>query len=285
MGTSPADKAAAFRGLHEAEGIFVMPNAWDAGTARLLAAAGFPAIATTSVGVAATLGLPDYQGALSRDDNLAACARIAAAVDLPVSADTEDGYGARPEDAAETVRLCIAAGLAGASLEDATHDPRDPLYEAELAADKVRAAREAIDASGVPLVLTARAECYLVGHDDPFSESVRRLNLYRAAGADCLYAPGPADPTVIGALVEAVDGPLNVVIGLAGSPLTVRQLEDLGVKRISIGGSLARATLALVRRAADEMARNGTFTFGADQIPDAELARILADFERDSGQG
>ncbi len=281
MAPSLADKAAAFFALHRADGAFVMPNAWNAGSAKFLAAADFPAIATTSAGIAFCLGKPDYDGSLGRDDNLAECERIAAAVPLAVSADTENGYGPAPEDAAETMRRCLDAGLAGASLEDHTYDKKAPLYAPELAAEKVRAARAAIDASGIPMVLTARAECYLVRHEDAFRESVKRLNLYREAGADCLYAPGVSDPDEIGALVEAVNGPINVVMGLAGSPLTVRQLEDLGVKRISIGGSLARATFGVIRDAAAEMLGSGTFGYAEAAVPDGEMSRFLQDISSD----
>ncbi len=278
MSTDLKAKAQAFRDRHRAAGCFVMPNAWDAGSARLLAAAGaFPALGTTSAGIAFARGLPDYEDKVPRAVMLEACAAIAAAVDLPVSGDLEAGYGETPEEVAETVGLAIAAGLAGGSLEDHLAGGAHDLYDVEAAAERVAAARAAIDASGVPFVLTARAECYLTGHPAPFEESVRRLNRYREAGADCLYAPGLKTAEEIGRLVRAVDGPVNVVMGLAGAALSVAELAALGVRRISVGGSLARAGYAAVRRAAEEMAGAGTFTYAADAIPDREMNAFMAE--------
>ncbi len=277
------DKARRFRDLHIEAGTFVMPNAWDAGSARLLAAAGFPALATTSAGIAFARGLPDYEDRVPRAVMLEACAGIAAAVELPVSGDLEAGYGATPEAVAETMRLAIAAGLAGGSLEDHLAGGAHQLYEVEAAAERVAAARAAIDASGIPFVLTARAECYLVGHPDAFAESVRRLNRYREAGADCLYAPGQRSAEEIGRLVREVDGPVNVVMGLAGARLSVAELAALGVTRISVGGSLARASFAVVRRAAEEIAGPGTFTYAASAIPDREMNAFMAG--KEGGEG
>ena len=282
MTTDLRDKAQAFDDLHRGPGCFVMPNAWDAGSARLLAAAGFAALGTTSAGIAFSRGLPDYEDRIPRAVMLEACAGIAAAVDLPVSGDLEAGYGATPEAVAETMRLAIEAGLAGGSLEDHLVGGENALYDIEQAAERVAAARAAIDASGLPFVLTARAECYLTGHPDPFAESVRRLNRYREAGADCLYAPGLKTAEEIGRLVREVDGPVNVVMGLAGAALTVNELAALGVKRVSVGGSLARASLAVVKAAADEMAGPGTFTFAAGAIPNGELNAFLAGEEGES---
>lgn len=265
------EKAAAFKKLHES-GCFLMPNAWDAGSAVMLGEGDFPAIATTSAGIAFSAGKDDGEGMIGREEMMAACAKIAAATDLPVSGDTESGYGPKPEDMAETVRQSIAAGMVGCSHEDfkdgAFMDP-------EEAADRIRAGREAADASGIDFTLTARAECFLAGHDDPFRESVKRLNLYREAGADCLYAPAIKDPDLIRDLCKAVDGPINVVMGLAGKPFSVAQLEDLGVRRISIGGSLFRATFGLVRRAVQEMSGDGTFGYADGQLPDRDLSRIM----------
>lgn len=279
--TFPTRAAQAFVDLHRAPGTFVMPNAWDAGSARLLAAAGFPALATTSAGIAFSMGLPDYEDRMSREVMLEACAKIAAAVELPVSGDLEAGYGATPEEVAETYRLSIAAGLAGGSLEDhrlvdGPGGPADGLYDIEEAAERVAAARAAIDATGVPYVLTARAECYLLDHPDAFAESVRRLNRYREAGADCLYAPGQKDAGEIAALVREVDGPVNVVMGLTGAALTVAELAACGVKRISVGGSLARAALGALRAAAAEIAEAGSFTYASNAIPDDELSAFMA---------
>lgn len=271
---SLAEKAAAFRALHE-EGCFLMPNAWDAGSAKLLAAAGFRALGTTSVGIAAGLGRPDYEWAVSRDEMMAAVGAIAAAVPLPVSGDLEAGYGAAPEDCAETIRRSVEAGLVAGSIED--HAAEAPLYELPQAVERVRAAVEAAEASGIAYTLTARAECFLVGHPDPLAESIRRLNAYREAGAHCLYAPGVTTPEQIGTLVREVEGPVNIVMGLKGSPLTMAELAALGVRRVSIGGSLARAALDLVRRAAEEMARDGTFGYADRQMTGRALAALFGE--------
>ena len=276
-------KAQAFLDLHAAPGAFIMPNAWDAGSARLLAAAGFPALGTTSAGIAFAMGLPDYEDRISRAVMLEACAAIAAAVDLPVSGDLEAGYGTTPEEVGETMGLAIEAGLAGGSLEDHLAGGAHELYDMEAAAERVAAAREAIDASGFPFVLTARAECYLVGHPDPFAESVRRLNRYREAGADCLYAPGQRSAEDMARLVREVDGPVNVVMGLKGATFTVAELAAIGVKRISVGGSLARVSLAAVKAAAEEMAGPGSFTYAASAIPDGELNAFMAGEEGGEG--
>jgi 2-methylisocitrate lyase-like PEP mutase family enzyme len=276
-----AAKGRRFRDLHLRDRAFIMPNAWDAGSARMLSLSGFEAIGTTSAGVCFGKGLRDYEDRLPREAMLASYAEIAAAVDLPVSGDLEAGYGDTPEAVAETIRLSVSAGMVGGSIEDHRTDPATPLYDIELAADRIRAAREAADGSGIPYTLTARAECYLVDHPDPFAESVRRLNRYREAGADCLYAPGIKDAATIAALVEAVDGPVNVVMGLAGAALSADELSALGVKRISIGGSLARATFAVVRDAAREMAEAGTFKFAEKAIADSEMNAIFAEFEKD----
>jgi len=272
-------KGRRFRDLHRRDRAFIMPNAWNAGSARMLSLAGFEAIATTSAGICFERGLPDYEDRLPRDVMLARCAEIAAAVDLPVSGDLEAGYGDSPEAVAETIRLSVAAGMVGGSIEDHRADPAVPLYDIELATERIRAAREAADRSGIAYTLTARAECYLVGHPDPFDESVRRLNRYREAGADCLYAPGVKDAATIAALVDAVDGPVNVVMGLAGAALSADELSALGVRRISIGGSLARTTFAAIRDAAREMAESGTFSFAEKAISDRELTSIFAGFE------
>lgn len=260
-----------------------MPNAWNAGSARLLADAGFAAIATTSAGIAYALGLPDAAGRVGRERMMQEIRGIADSVDLPVNADLENGYGAAPEAVADTIRQAIAAGAAGGNIEDYTGDERAPLYETGLAVERVRAACAAARSDGSGFVVTGRTDCYLVGHPDPFGESVRRANLYREAGADCLYAPGVRDAATIGALVREIAGPLNVVMGLAGAPIGVAELQALGVRRISIGGSLARATFGLVRRAAQEMRESGTFGYAAGQIPDAELGAFFAACEARKG--
>lgn len=214
-------KGQIFRELHAAPGLVLMPNAWDAGSARMLAAAGFSAIGTTSAGIAFSRGLPDYDGRVTRPEMLDCVGRIAAAVDLPVSADLEAGYGIAPQDVAQTIALFIQAGVVGGNIEDYSGDARCPLFDAMLASERIAAARQAADSSGLPFTLTARTDCYLAGVDDPFSEAVRRSNLYRQAGADCLFVPGIRDAATIAALVREIDGPLSVVMGLSGTALTV----------------------------------------------------------------
>ena len=270
-------KGSAFKELHSADGIFVMPNAWNAGSARMLEAAGFPAVGTTSAGISFCLGLPDYEGALSRDAALEETCRIAGALRIPVSADAENGYGHAPEEVAETIRRVAETGAVGASIEDySAAFGTGELYDRVLSAERIEAAVAAAASLPFPFTLTARAECYLSGHPNPFEESVARALSYRDAGADCLYVPGIADAETIDRLVKEVNAPINVVMGLAGSPMSVSQLEDLGVKRVSIGGSLARATFGTIRRAAEEIRERGTFTFSAEQVPDAELCRFFA---------
>ena len=271
-------KGKAFKDLHSAEGIFVMPNAWNAGSACMLEAAGFPAVGTTSAGISFCLGLPDSEGVLGREAALEETRRIAAAVRIPVSVDAENGYGHTPEEVADTIRRVADTGAVGASIEDyaAAYGTGD-LYDRVLAAERIEAAVATAVSLPFPFTLTARAECYLVGHPNPFAESVARANSYREAGADCLYVPGIADAEIIGRLVKEVGAPINVVMGLVGSPMSVNQLEDLGVKRVSIGGSLARATFGLIRRAAAEIREHGTFSYSEEQVPDSELCRFFAE--------
>ncbi len=278
MNEAQKSKGVIFRDLHLAEGIFVMPNAWNAGSACMLEAAGFSAVGTTSAGISYCLGLPDSEGVLSREAALEETRRIANAIRIPVSMDAENGYGHTPEEVAETIRMVADTGAVGASIEDyASSYGTGDLYDRGLARERIEAAVAAADSLPFPFTVTARAECYLVGHSDPFEESVARAVSYRDAGADCLYVPGITDPETIGRLVKEVDAPLNVVMGLAGSPMNVSQLEDLGVKRISIGGSLARATFGLIRRAAAEIRDHGTFTFADGQVPDPELCQFFSD--------
>lgn len=269
------DKAQDFAALHLADGTFVMPNAWDAGSAALLAQSGFKAIGTTSAGIAFSKALPDYENALSRADNMVAIAAISESIDLPVSADTEAGYGPTLNDVHETMALTIKAGAVGASLEDFTGDPALGLFDIEEATDRVAAAVAAIKSSGIPLTLTARAECFLMGVENPLKDAIERLNRYREAGATCLYAPGPVDKEIIATLVREVDGPLNVVSGLSTTSLSVEELGALGVKRISTGGALARASLAILRTASVEILTSGTFSFASSAIPDAELSALF----------
>ena len=267
----------AFRALHE-RGCFVIPNPWDVGSARYLQHLGFPALATTSAGFAFSQGLPDSgdDAVLTRDRSLAYIASIAAAVDLPVSADFMSGYGREPEDVAESVARCVATGVAGLSIEDATGDPASPLHELSIAVERVRAARQAIDRSGYDVLLTARAECYHVGHPDPLRESVRRLQAYAAAGADVLFAPGPQNPADIKALVEAVaPKPLNLLV-VRDIGLRVEEIAAIGVRRISVGGALALAAWTGFIRAAQTLKSEGSFAGLASLVPYAEINSLFA---------
>jgi 2-methylisocitrate lyase-like PEP mutase family enzyme len=274
-----------FRALHE-RGCFVIPNPWDVGSARYLQHLGFPALATTSAGFAFSQGLPDSgdTAAITRDRSLAYIASITAAVDLPVSADFMSGYGLEPEDVAESVAQCVATGVAGLSIEDATGDPTSPLYELSIAVERVRAARQAIDRSGDDVLLTARAECYHVSHSDPFRESVRRLQAYAAAGADVLFAPGPQNPAEIKALVDAVaPKPLNLLV-VRDVGLSVGDVAALGVRRISVGGALALTAWTGFMRAAQALRWKGSFDGLASLVPYAEINGLFAtDIERPRG--
>jgi 2-methylisocitrate lyase-like PEP mutase family enzyme len=265
-----------FRRLHES-GCFVIPNPWDVGTARYLRHLGFKALATTSSGFAFTRGLPDTDWAVPRDLMLAHIAEIVQATDLPVNADYESGYAHEPGAVAETVRLCVETGVAGLSIEDSTGDRAKPLYDLSLAVERIRAARRAIDATGSGVLLTARAECYLVGHPDPLRESIRRLQAYAEAGADVLYAPGPRSREDIRAIVEAASPkPVNVLMGGAAG-LTVGDLAELGVRRISVGSALSRAAWGGFMRAAREIAQDGRFDAFADAVPFADINGFFRD--------
>ena len=273
MANTQADKAAAFRALHERVGIFAIPNPWDIGTARILARLGFEALATTSAGLAFSLGRRD--GAVSRDEALAHARAIVEAPPLPVSADLENGFGDAPEIAAETIRLAAGTGLVGASIEDATGDPTQPIYDFGLAVDRVRAAAEAADALPFGFLLTGRAENFLHGRPN-LDDTIRRLQAYQEAGAHVLYAPGLRSAEDIAAVVRSVDRPVNVVMGELGPTLTLAELAALGVKRVSVGSALSCAALGAVLRAAREIAEYGSFTF-ADQA--ASFAEIEALFD------
>jgi 2-methylisocitrate lyase-like PEP mutase family enzyme len=267
-------RRAAFRKLHES-GCFVIPNPWDVGTARYLRQLGFRALATTSSGFAFSRGLPDTDWAVPRDMALNHIAEIVAAVELPVNADFESGYAHQPEAVAENVRLCVSTGVAGLSIEDATGDHQNPLYELPLAVDRIKAARGAIDESKTGVLLSARAECYLVGHAEPLKESIRRLQAYAEAGADVLYAPGPRKPEDIQAIVAAVSPkPVNVLIS-SNVGLSVSELAEMGVRRISVGSSLARAAWTGFIRAAKLIAEEGSFAGFDGSVPFAELNKFF----------
>jgi len=267
--TSQADRAAAFKALHDAPGAFVIPNPWDVGTAKMLALAGYQALATTSAGMAWALGRPD--GGVGRDGALAHARAIVGASDLPVSADLENGFGDAPAECAETVRGAAAAGLVGCSIEDATGRAGEPIYPLELAAARVQAAVAAARALPFPFMLTARAENFLHGRTD-LEDTLRRLRAFAAAGADVLYAPGLSTREQIAAVVQAVaPKPVNLLASPALGAITVAELGALGVKRISLGGALARVAYGAALRAARDLAANGRFGFLQETVSFAEI--------------
>lgn len=250
---------ARFRELHET-GCFVLPNPWDVGSAVFLETLGFQALATTSAGFAFSRGLPDSVDAVSRDLMLAHVRDLASSTSLPVNADFQSGYADDPDEMAENVRLCVATGVAGLSIEDATGHGAQPLYDDALAIRRIRAARQAIDATGSGVLLTARCEAYLVGHPDAFRTSRDRLVAFAEAGADCLYAPGVRDTEEIRAIVEAVaPKPVNVLVSSPSPTMTVAFLGELGVRRISVGAALARVAWGAFMRASEQIATTGTF--------------------------
>jgi 2-methylisocitrate lyase-like PEP mutase family enzyme len=263
-----ADQAVRFRSLHEGPEPLVMPNPWDAGSARLLAHLGFRALATTSSGFAGTLGRLD--GNVTRDEALAHAAAIVAATELPVSGDLENGFGDAPEAVAETITGAIAAGLAGGSVEDYTGRPDDPIYERSMATDRVAAAAEAAHSGPVPFVLTARAENHLHDRRD-LADTIERLQAFQEAGADVLYAPGLRDRAQIETVVRSVDRPLNVLL-LPGGP-TVAELAEVGVRRISVGGAFSYVAAGAVAAAARELLEDGTTGFMTQVVDGARTAR------------
>ncbi len=251
-------KAQAFRDRHfQSEG-FIIPNPWDAGTARLLAHAGFEALATTSAGLAFSLGLPD--GAVPRERVLAHLEEIAAATGLPVSADLENGYADAPEDVARTIRQAAQAGVVGASIEDVTGRADAPFYDIGFAAERIRAAVEAARALPIPFTLTARAENFFLGKQD-LADTIARLQAFQEAGADVLYAPGLSRSEDIATVIRAVDRPVNVLAGFGGSTLNAPELFALGARRVSVGGAMARSALGAFMQAAREMQEQGSFGY------------------------
>jgi 2-methylisocitrate lyase-like PEP mutase family enzyme len=266
---------AKFRELHEA-GCFVLPNPWDAGSAFYLERIGFKALATTSAGFAFSKALPDGPEFVARDLMLEHFREIVAATSLPVNADFQNGYADDPEGVAESVRLCVATGVAGLSIEDNSGQSEEPLYDFDLALERIKAARKAIDDSGLgaqtSCLLTARCEAYLVGDPDAFNTSIERLVAFADAGADCLYAPGVTEAEEISAIVDAVaPKPVNILVSTNNCNVTVAQLADLGVRRISVGGALARAAWGGFVASAKEIHDTGTFTAFAEATPFSEL--------------
>ncbi len=263
-----AEKGKTFRALHERDRAFIIPNPWDVGSARLLQSLRFEALATTSAGFAFSIGKAD--GAVGRDAMIEHSAAMVAAVDLPVSADLENGYGDDPGEVAETVRLAVGVGLAGCSIEDVAARAEHAPYELAVAAERVRAAAEVAHALPFPFTLTARAENYIVGRPD-LRDTIARLQAYQEAGADVLFAPGLKTKDDIRAVVRSVDRPLNVIMGLQGVQLSLADLSQMGVRRVSVGSALARAALAAFLAAAQEMQTRGTFMFAEGAVKYADL--------------
>lgn len=267
-----AEKGRVFRALHERDCAFIIPNPWDAGTARLLAYLGFEALATTSAGYAFSVGQRD--NTIGRDEMMVHVSAIASATELPVSADLENGYGDTPEIVAQTIKLAAATGLVGGSIEDMSGRVDRAVFELGHAADRVRAAAEAVRGLPFRFTLTARAENYLAGRPD-LNDTIKRLQAYQEAGADVLYAPGLATKDDIAAVVRSVDRPVNVVMGLQGVQLSLAELSAIGVKRVSVGSALSRAALGAFLRAAREMREYGTFSFAEEAVSYREISTML----------
>jgi 2-methylisocitrate lyase-like PEP mutase family enzyme len=267
-----AEKGIAFRELHERDSAFIIPNPWDVGTARLLASLGFEAVATTSAGYAFSIGQRD--NTVGRDRMMAHVSAIAAGTDLPVSGDLENGFGDDPATVAETIRLAAAVGLVGASIEDSTTNRDNPIYDFEFAVERIKAAADVVNSLPFAFMLTARAENYLFGRRD-LSDTIKRLQAYQEAGANVLYAPGLASREDITAVVGALDRPVNVLMGLAGVGLSLAELSEIGVKRVSVGSVLARVALNAFLAAAHEMRDHGTFTFGDDIVSFRDISAMF----------
>ena len=272
MAATRQEKFQVLRALHQRPGAFVIPNPWDAGSAKILAALGFEALATTSAGCAFSRGYLDSAPEVTCDVILQNAKEIVEATSLPVSADLQNGFGHSPEICAETIRLAAAVGLAGGSIEDSTGDSKNPIYDFQLATERVAAAAEVAHAS--QFLLTARAENFLHGRPD-LDDTIRRLQSFSKAGADVLYAPGLTSLDAIRTVCASVSKPVNVLMGLAGATFSVEDLAAAGVKRVSVGGSFARAALGALVRAAREVKEKGTFTYSADALPSAEVKRYL----------
>lgn len=280
--TDQQRRAVVFRELHESGEAFVIPNAWDAGTARLFSRLGFPALATTSAGLAFGVGRSDGANRLTRAETLQNAGEIVAATALPVSADLESGYGETTEQVAATIRAAAQVGLVGGSIEDATGNATDPLYSLDDAVDRVAAAAEVARSLPFPFTLTARAENFLYGRPD-LDDVIRRLQAYESAGADVLYAPGLPDLDAVRAVCAAVTRPVNVLVGGAGTGFTVMNLTAAGVRRISFGSALTRLALAAAERAARQALTDGTFDALAEAIPYGRLNTLMAQARDDGG--
>ncbi|MBT6416017.1 isocitrate lyase/PEP mutase family protein [Candidatus Puniceispirillum sp.] len=279
METTQQQKYQNFKALHECEGAFVMPNPWDAGSAIILEQSGFKALATTSAGYAFSAGQRDAAGVVTRADILANARAIIAATSVPVSADLEDGFGLAPDICHETISLAIKAGLVGGSIEDASSDADTPILPLDIAVERIKAAASATH--GQPFMLTARAENYLWGNPD-LDDTIQRLQAFDRAGADVLYAPGLDNLDDIRTLCSAVDKPVNVVMGLHNALFSIEQLAEAGVKRISVGGSFARAAYGALIRVATEVKDHGTFTYARDAISDRVINQMMSAEKRAS---
>jgi 2-methylisocitrate lyase-like PEP mutase family enzyme len=267
--------ARAFKNLHERDGIFVVPNPWDAGSAKMLQSIGFEALATTSAGLAFSLAKADGEGSVTLQQALENARNIVSAVNIPVSADLENGYGIDPEVCAETILLAARAGLAGGSIEDTTGRPEYPILPFDLSVERIKATVKAAKSLPFPFMLTARAENLIYGRQD-LKDTVRRLEAFADAGADVLFAPGIKTPDEIALVVKAVaPKPVNVVMGLSNCDLSLNQLEDLGVKRVSLGSSLARAAYSAFINGAKEIFHHGTFNFAGNAISYAEINKLF----------
>jgi len=276
-----SEKGHVFRALHKRDRAFIIPNPWDAGTARLLAHLGFEALATTSAGYAFSAGQRDNM--IERDEMMTHLSSISSATDLPVSADLENGFGDAPEIVAETIWLAAAAGVVGGSIEDMSRQPGHPIYERDYAVERVRAAADVARAFPFPFTLTARAENYLVGRPD-LKDTINRLQAYQTAGADVLYAPGLTSKDDIAAVVSSVDRPVNVVMGLQGVQLSLAELSAIGVRRVSVGSALSRAALGAFLRASQEMREHGTFTFAEEAVSYRDISAMFTACAQPSGK-
>lgn len=274
---SQLEKALAFQARHKKTGAFVIPNPWDVGTARLLALLGFEALATTSAGYTFSRGQPDHT--IDREQMMKHLTDIALATELPVSADLENGYGDDPDVVMETIRQAGATGIVGGSIEDATNRSDDPIYTYELAVERIRAASEAARSLPFPFTLTARAENYLVGRAD-LQNTIERLQAYQGAGADVLFAPGLKSKSDIATLVRSVDRPVNVLMGFQGAEISVQDLSEMGVKRVSVGASLSGAALGAFLRAGRELKDYGTFTYTNEAASTKEINGLFQSFRK-----
>ena len=276
MAVSQSEKAERFKALHARPGAFVIPNPWDAGTARILTSMGFEALTTTSAGLAFSLGRPDRAGGVTRDETLDNARAIVDATDLPVAADLENGFGDSPQAAAETILLAAeVAGLVGGSIEDSSDDPRRPIYDFNHAVERVTAAAEAARSLPFPFVLVARAENLLHGRMD-LDDTIKRLQAFDKAGADALFAPGLTKAQDIKTVCASVRKPVNVIMGFLSSSFSVAELAALGVKRISVGSALSRTALAAFMRGAQEIREQGTFRFAGQALPYNEVNQLMS---------